>query len=159
MDVDAAPKAQVSPMDNAPKAQYFSLKEPLLSSGKTQRRFAKGDLLNLAIKVYAEGGENGLHTHKDEEHSFVVLQGQGVFYDETGAETVLKKNEGILLPRGAFYRFEAIGDENLVMLRIGAGREWDRTKAPRIGTNGRPLTKEENKHVDGTVIPGKFFGA
>jgi hypothetical protein len=28
----------------------------------------------------------------------------------------------------------------------------------RVGTNGVPLTREENKHIDGTPIPGKFFG-
>jgi mannose-6-phosphate isomerase-like protein (cupin superfamily) len=140
-----------------PKAEVFSLKTPLLSSGRTNRALAGTDLLKLRVKVYAEGGENGLHTHNDEDHSFVILQGQATFHDETGKATVVNKLEGILLPRGAYYYFQSTGDENLVLLRVGAGREAEGDY--RVGTNGRPLTREENKHIDGVPIPGAFFGA
>jgi mannose-6-phosphate isomerase-like protein (cupin superfamily) len=140
-----------------PKAQVFSLKTPLLSEGRSNQALAGTDLLKLRVKVYAEGGENGLHTHMDEDHSFVILKGQATFHDEVGNSTVVNKYEGILLPRGAYYYFESSGNENLVLLRVGAGREAQGDF--RVGTNGRPLTREENKHIDGTPIPGKFFGA
>lgn len=140
-----------------PKAQVFSLKTPLLSSGRTNLEVAATDLLKLRVKVYAEGGENGLHTHKDEDHSFVILQGQATFHDEQGNVTVVNRYEGILLPRGAFYRFQSTGEENLVLLRVGAGREPEGDF--RVGPHGRPLTREENRHIDGTPIPGRFFGA
>lgn len=140
----------------APKAQVFSLKTPLLSDGRTNTPLAGTDLLKLRVKVYAEGGENGLHTHKDEDHAFVILQGQATFHDEEENVTVVNKYEGIMLPRGAFYYFQSTGDENLVLLRVGAGREAEGQF--RVGTNGVPLTREENKHIDGTVIPGRFFG-
>jgi mannose-6-phosphate isomerase-like protein (cupin superfamily) len=140
-----------------PKAQVFSLKTPLLSEGRSNEVLAQTDLLKLRVKVYAEGGENGLHTHNDEDHSFVILQGQATFHDETDAATVVNKYEGIMLPKGAFYYFQSTGDENLVLLRVGAGREPE--GAFRVGTNGVPLTREENKHIDGVPIPGKFFGA
>jgi mannose-6-phosphate isomerase-like protein (cupin superfamily) len=144
-------------MAKAPvKAQVFSLKTPLLSDGRTNQSLAETDLLKLRIKVYAEGGENGLHAHHDEDHSFVILQGQATFHDEDDNTTVVNKYEGIMLPRGAFYWFQSTGDENLVLLRVGAGRETEGSF--RLGPNGRPLTREENKHIDGTVIPGKFFG-
>ena len=139
-----------------PKAQVFSLKTPLLSEGRSNEVLAQTDLLKLRVKVYAEGGENGLHTHNDEDHSFVILQGQATFHDETDAATVVNKYEGIMLPKGAFYYFQSTGDENLVLLRVGAGREPE--GAFRVGTNGVPLTREENKHIDGVPIPGKFFG-
>ena len=139
-----------------PKAQVFSMKTPLLSSGRTNTPVAGTDLLKLRVKVYAEGGENGLHTHNDEDHSFAVLQGQATFHDENDTPTVVNKHEGIMIPRGAFYYFQSTGDENLVLLRVGAGRE---PKGDfRVGTNGVPLTREENKHIDGVPIPGKFFG-
>jgi mannose-6-phosphate isomerase-like protein (cupin superfamily) len=144
-------------VDAAPKAQVFSLKTPLLSSGRTNLSVAETDRLKLRVKVYAEGGENGLHTHKDEDHAFVILQGQATFHDDNGTVTVVNKYEGILLPRGAFYRFQSTGDENLVLLRVGAGREAEGEF--RVGPSGRPLSREENKHIDGTPIPGKFFGA
>jgi mannose-6-phosphate isomerase-like protein (cupin superfamily) len=144
-------------VDAAPKAQVFSLKTPLLSAGRTNLSVAETDLLKLRVKVYAEGGENGLHTHKDEDHAFVILQGQATFHDEEDNLTVVNKYEGIMLPHGAFYWFQSTGDENLVLLRVGAGRHPEGEF--RVGPNGRPLTREENKHIDGTVIPGKFFGA
>ena len=66
--------------------------------------FAQTDALKVRIKVYAEGGENGLHTHNDEDHAFVILQGQATFHNADGQDTVINKYEGIMLPRGAFYR-------------------------------------------------------
>jgi mannose-6-phosphate isomerase-like protein (cupin superfamily) len=140
-----------------PKAQVFSLKTPLLSEGRTNLQVAATDLLKLRVKVYAEGGENGLHRHLDEDHSFVVLQGQATFHDDEDNISIVSKYEGIMLPRGAYYWFQSTGDENLVLLRVGAGRKSDRNY--RLGTEGRPLTREENKHIDGVPIPGKFFGA
>jgi mannose-6-phosphate isomerase-like protein (cupin superfamily) len=139
-----------------PKAQKFQLKTPLLSEGRTNKVLAQTDLLKLRIKVYAEGGENGLHTHHDEDHAFVILQGQATFYDEAGSVTVVDKYEGIMLPKGAYYYFSSTGSENLVLLRAGAGRKPE--GGHRLGTHGRPLTREENKHITGVPIPGEFFG-
>jgi|SRR5436190_6448121 len=138
------------------KAQVFSMKTPLLSEGRSNQQVAATDLLKLRVKVYAEGGENGLHTHNDEDHAFVVMQGQATFHDENDTATVVNRYEGILLPKGAYYYFQSTGDENLVLLRVGAGREPEGNF--RVGTNGVPLTREENKHIDGVPIPGKFFG-
>jgi len=140
----------------APKAQTFGLKTPLLSQGRTNKVLAQTDLLKLRIKVYAEGGENGLHTHHDEDHAFIILQGQATFHDEAGNATVVNKYEGIMLPKGAYYYFQSTGDENLVLLRAGAGRKPE--GGYRLGTHGRPLTREENKHIPGVPIPGEFFG-
>ena len=140
----------------APKAQTFRLKTPLLSQGRTNKVLAQTELLKLRIKVYAEGGENGLHTHHDEDHAFIILQGQATFHDEAGNATVVNKYEGIMLPKGAYYYFSSTGDENLVLLRAGAGRKPE--GGYRLGTHGRPLTREENKHITGVPIPGEFFG-
>lgn len=146
-----------APAKTAPKAQVFSLKTPLLSEGRSNLEVAATDLLKLRVKVYAEGGENGLHTHLDEDHAFVVLQGQATFHDEQGKDTVVNKYQGIMLPRGAYYHFTSTGDENLVLLRVGAGRKAEGNF--RLGTHGRPLTPEENGNVKAVPIPGQFFGA
>lgn len=132
------------------------MKTPLLSEGRSNQEVAATDLLKLRMKVYAEGGENGLHRHLDEDHAFVVMQGQATFQDEEGNTSVVNKHEGIMIPRGAYYFFQSSGDENLVLLRVGAGRKPE--GGFRLGPNGRPLTAEENKHIDGVPIPGKFFG-
>ena len=160
-------------VEATPKAEVFSLKTPLLSDGRTDKVLAQTDLLELRVKVYAEGGENGLHKHNDEDHAFVILQGQATFYDESDKTTVVNPYEGIMLPRGAFYRFASTGDENLVLLRAGAGmsvvglwrvalgkaRSLGKAEGgQRVGTHGRALTREENKHIEGRPIPGSFFG-
>ena len=144
-------------VEAAPQAQVFSLKTPLLSSGRSNLEVAATDLLKLRVQVYAEGGENGLHAHHDEDHAFIVLQGQATFRDENDTPTVVGKYEGIMLPKGALYYFQSTGDENLVLIRVGAGRKPE--GGYRLGPNGVALTPEENKHVDGTPIPGLFFGA
>ncbi len=142
--------------DNHAKAQVFSLKTPLLSAGQTNTPVAGTDLLKVRVKVYAEGGENALHAHFDEDHSFVVLQGQATFHDDAGNTNVVNKHEGILLPKGAYYYFQSTGNENLVLLRMGAGRiSGDEF---RLGTEGRPLTAKEKKRIAGVPIPGAFFG-
>lgn len=142
-----------------PKAQVFSLKTPLLSEGRTTSFICRTDLMSVAIKVYAQGGENAAHTHLAEDHTFVVLDGEATFYDEKENPTVVKKYEGIGLPRGAYYWFKSTGDRNLVLLRFGAnvpGMVGD----SRVDPQGRPLPGEspENKHIVGVPIPGKFFG-
>jgi mannose-6-phosphate isomerase-like protein (cupin superfamily) len=106
--------------------------------------------------VYAEGGENGLHRHIDEDHAFVVMQGQATFHDEEENLSVVNKFEGIMIPRGAAYYFTSTGNENLVLLRVGAGRKPG--NGFRLGPNGVPLTPEENGHIEGVPVPGKFFG-
>ena len=145
-----------APANTAPQAHVFSLRTPLLSEGRSNLEVAATDLLKLRVKVYAEGGENGLHTHLDEDHAFVVLQGQATFHDEHGMDMVVNPYQGVMLPRGAYYHFTSTGDENLVLLRVGAGRKADGNF--RLGSHGRPLTAEENGNVTAVPMPGQFFG-
>lgn len=140
------------------EATKFDLKAQLLAQGRTMDLLAKTDLLHAHIKVYAEGGENGLHTHDHEDHIFVVLTGEATFY--TGVEEkeqVVGQYQGVLLPKGAYYRFHSTGDENLVLLRVGAqlpGTSHDRTKP-----DGSPIPGDspDNKQVPVIPVEGKYF--
>jgi mannose-6-phosphate isomerase-like protein (cupin superfamily) len=146
------------------KAQVFTLKAPLLSSGNQDTPIYTTDLMWMHVKVYAEGGENDLHAHPEEEHSFVVLDGEATFVDGDGAETVVRRHEGILLPKGTYYRFRNTGDVNLVMLRIGAGSN---SRIPgkadeRRGPDGKPLLNNPSQVALGrtkAVPTGRYFGA
>jgi len=142
-----------------PQAQYFSLRTPLLSEGRTTTLVAQADLMTVMIKVYAEGGENALHAHTHEDHCFIVLDGEATFYDEHDTPTVVHKYEGILLPRGAYYYFQNSGQGNLVLARAGA-RAGDSDAHSRINLEGGPLPADSaaNKKVVGVPIPGRFFG-
>ena len=94
---------------------------PLLSSGQSTQPLVVADHLWLHSKVYSRGGENALHSHVTEDHVFFVLNGVADFTFGDGETTEAGRYEGVMIPKGTPYRFEARGDENLVMLRIGAG--------------------------------------
>ena len=143
-----------------PSAQLFSLEgTPLLSLGRTDEVVARSDDMTARVKVYAEGGENATHTHLNEDHLFFVLQGQATFFLGREGEDVrvVEAMGGILLPKGAYYRFQSSGDENLVLFRVGSFVG----DSDRVGANGAPLPAKtkENNHVVGVPIEGKYFGA
>lgn len=142
-----------------PKANVFQLRTPLLSEGRSDKTLSRTDGLSLRLKVYAEGGENAMHYHRDEDHAFIVLQGEATFHLETDDNTrVVRRYEGIMLPKGAKYFFTSTGNENLVLLR--AGSPGVRERGDRLAPGGGVLEGHSaaNKHVDGVPVPGKFFG-
>jgi len=143
-----------------PKAEVFSLKTPYLSAGRVTNLVSKTDGMWIHTKMNAEGGENALHCHTQEDHAFIVLEGEVTFFDEEGNEKVLNPHQGIMIPKGAFYRYLNTGSGNLMVVRVGSG-EKKGGEATRITPDGRPIlgSSEENKHVEGVPIQGEFFGA
>lgn len=139
------------------EAQTFRLRTQLLEKGRSHHILAATKGLHVVIKCYASGGENEFHTHTREDHTFVVLQGQGRFYQPDSEPELLGKHDGILMPAGVYYKFESCGAEPLVMLRVGAssGKEYD----DRLDQDGKPIPpmSAANKHEDPVGIPGKFF--
>jgi len=144
-------------MHNGKDPKLFRLRTQLLSKGRSDYTLASTDNMTIRIKCYAQGGENALHTHLDQDHSFIVLDGAARFVGKEGEIGVLKRNEGIMLPKGAYYRFESCGDTPLVLLRVGA--HTDRMKVGRINPEGKPLppNSAENKHQEGVPIDGRFY--
>jgi mannose-6-phosphate isomerase-like protein (cupin superfamily) len=141
-------------------AHFFSLRTPLLADGRSDTTLAQTDLLRLRLKVYASGGENVMHFHPHEDHSFVVLQGEATFHVGTDdAATVLTAYHGVMIPRGVSYWFQSSATENLVMLRTGAAEKWP--DDGRLGPDGKALPGHSaaNKHVEGVPLLGQFFGA
>src|SRR5262249_15816279 len=159
-EVEVELEEEVMAVEVTPKGQVVSLRTPLLSAGRTTSFIVQTDLLGMAVKVYAEGGENTLHAHTTNDHVHMVLEGQATFYDEDGKETVVNKYEGMFLPKGAYYYFKSSGDTNLVLLSSYAYAPGDRGEDGRLGADGKPLPaySEANKHVEGTPVPGRFFG-
>ena len=142
-----------------PQAQVFSMRTPLLEQGRTTDIVAKTDLLTVTTKVYAEGGENAIHTHPTEDHAFIVLQGQATFHTELEDNVkVVNRYDGVMLPMGSLYWFQSTGDENLVMVRVGASND-PRGMASRVHPDGTPFPGEapENNQVERIEVPGAFF--
>ena len=134
-----------------PRAQLFSLRTPYMKQGRVTQLVAETDNMWLHTKINYEGGENEVHTHLDEDHSFIVLEGQMSVFDEKGNEMKLEKYQGVMLPKGAYYRYLNTGKENLVVLRIGAGVKGQAQGGVemRVRPDGKPLLAEsaENKTV------------
>lgn len=152
----------------APDAQTFRLRTQLLEKGRTHTILAstKGErsALNVAIKSYAGGGENEFHTHALEDHTFIILQGRATFAQPDKPAQTLGRNEGILLPAGSYYKFEAVGDEPLVILRVG--NVWQPLEgtikaqaSKRLGMGGEMLQahSDANKHVEPVPIDGAYY--
>jgi mannose-6-phosphate isomerase-like protein (cupin superfamily) len=159
--IEADGKAQIL-------AQVFRLRTPLLSEGRSHTILAssKADTgaMNVAIKCYAEGGENEFHAHAKEDHTFIVLQGRARFSQPDQPARELGRNEGILLPAGALYKFEVASGEPLVLLRIG--NVWQPVDGATTAENsGRQDTQgaafgsqaKANKGSKGVAIPGAFY--
>lgn len=146
--------------DQEPTPVVFDLAgTPLLAEGRTDNIAAASDNLVARVKVYASGGENTTHAHLEDEHLFLILAGRAVFHlGRDGSRTVeVGPNAGVLLPAGAFYRFSCVGQDNLVLLRVGRGRHGG---DDRIGADGAPLPghSSKNGHQTGVPIPGAVFG-
>jgi mannose-6-phosphate isomerase-like protein (cupin superfamily) len=145
----------------APKAQKFSLKTPYMKQGRITQTVAKTENMWIACKINAEGGENEIHTHLNQDHAFIVLEGEMSVFDENGAEMKLKPYQGVMLPKGAYYRYLNTGTGNLVVLRFGAYTpdRPQKGQAMRIMTDGTEIlgSSEENKSLPPIEMPGKFF--
>ena len=149
--------------EEKPRAYTFSLKTPYMQQGRVTQLVAETENMWIHTKINAEGGENEIHTHLDEDHSFIVLEGQMSVFDEKGNELKVKKYQGVMIPRGAYYRYLNTGTGNLVVLRIGAGIK-DQPQGGvemRVRPDGQPLLAEsvENKTLPPIEMPGKFFAA
>ena len=140
-------------------AEVFNLRTPYLKQGRTTDIRARTDLMTVTMKVYAEGGENGMHNHPHEDHSFIVLEGEATFHLETDDNIkVVRRYEGILLPKKVNYWFQSTGDQNLVMVRVGAYYPGERPG--RLTPDGRdiPGNSVENKQVERIERAGRGFG-
>jgi mannose-6-phosphate isomerase-like protein (cupin superfamily) len=138
--------------------EILTLRTQLVSSGHTKDLLAKTDGTTFHIHCYGpKGGENGLHTHVDEDHIFVVLQGEAQFSGINGLLPVLKKNQALMLPKGCFYSFSNEGTEPLVMIRFGAKDK--KLPSHRLDPDGKPIPGRGSKPgaIAPAYIPNAFF--
>jgi mannose-6-phosphate isomerase-like protein (cupin superfamily) len=152
--------AQTETRPQAPttaQPEVYRLRTPLMKQGRSDITLSQTENMTVRIKCYAAGGENALHAHAAEDHTFVVLAGQARFWGPDGEIATLGRNEGIMIPRGAFYRFESCADEPLVLMRVGA--KLGTADVPRMMLDGRPIPGDslENKTVPPIVMEGAFY--
>ena len=138
----------------------FSLKGQLLDQGRTDSVLAATDDLTIRLKVYASGGENELHAHPYEDHSFMILQGSAKFFGPDDEAIELGQWEGIMLPRGNLYKFFATSEEPLVMIRVGNPNHKNQPQPTRLNSEGKEMRgdSKENKSVEVIFRKDSFFG-
>lgn len=143
----------------SPTPHFFNMRAQMLAQGRSHEWLTEAPNLLANLKVYASGGENGLHTHLGEDHMFIVMQGSASFRGPRGEERRVQQYEGVLLPAGSYYRFESDGDVPLVMLRFAAYNESG--KKGRLNIYGKPLPGDAAENGQEVVIrkPGEFWGA
>ena len=119
-------KDQEVALSDKKKPYVFSLKGQLLEQGRTDSVLAATDDLTIRLKIYASGGENELHAHPHEDHSFMILQGSARFFgpEDEAIETCIQANSqdaslvflGLPVPQAGE---EALYAETLVKLVNG----------------------------------------
>lgn len=130
----------------------FHYEKPTNVVGKSSVNLARTDWAQLAVQVLTEGGENNLHSHAHVEGHYFVLSGHVRFYT-TGDELVaeLGPHEGIIIPRGFPYWFEAapksLGEE-LELMRFGSS-DIEMTRETRFynRTNLEPLKENQSPQL------------
>ena len=143
-------QAQMSDAAARTGPTFFKLEARLPRQGRADTLMAASDTLSVVLKTYAKAGENGLHRHPNEDHVFVVLQGEAVFHGPDGETRRVGKHEGVLLPHSALYWFQAGEKEPLVMLRVGADRKTGGDGLDRYDGDGKLMDgfSEANKEVE-----------
>jgi mannose-6-phosphate isomerase-like protein (cupin superfamily) len=143
-----------------PKTALFSLKTPYMKQGRVTQLVAETANMWIHTKINAEGGENEIHSHMDEDHAFIVLEGQMSVFDENGGEIEVKQYQGVMIPKGAYYRYLNTGEGNLVVIRVGAGVKGQQQggQEMRLGVDGKPVVTgtPQNRNLP-PIEAGTFF--
>jgi mannose-6-phosphate isomerase-like protein (cupin superfamily) len=141
------------------KPTIFRLHAQLLDQGRSNTQLAETDNMWATLKVYASGGENGLHTHPNEDHMFVVMQGSARFFGPDGETVDLGKFQGIMLPAGTYYKFLSSSEEPLVLMRVGC-QAGIGDPVGRLNIKGEPMPgdSKENGRVPVIPKPDAYFG-
>lgn len=145
----------------------------LLTGGATMDCLGTMDNLWAHSKVYSNGGENALHAHAKEDHCFLVLQGRATFHFGDGSSYVASPYDGVFLPKGTSYRFQAHEGENLVIFRVGGAQVYNpgvvdpiyhipqELRGKRLGPDGKELdgmsAKNGTPSLPTMYAQGEFF--
>lgn len=133
------------------RIQAFRYEKPKkFSSGKASVRLCNSDVLSGLVQVVQDGGENNLHYHKTSDGFWLILGGRAKFYGPGDVELgEFGPHEGILIPRGARYWFERVGEEELEILRVGASSEIGAKNSGRTDASPQKFIVGSSEKFDG----------
>jgi quercetin dioxygenase-like cupin family protein len=133
-------------------AKVFTFLDDEIRAGTGDIILPGSEQLSGVVKRYEVGGENRMHTHPAEDHTFYILQGESTFHFEKDENAVVAKQyDAIFLPKGAGYWFESSGEEKLIILRAGTQTGSDRIIEGRLIPSNR--TPETGVYVQPRELP------
>jgi mannose-6-phosphate isomerase-like protein (cupin superfamily) len=127
------------------------IRPPIPKRGKVSQHLGRVGGLDMGVQVVApDDGETNLHSHPGLDTSWVVLDGEAIFYrDDEEIIATLQKNETILIPAGEAYWFKAGSEKPLVILHIISIQQgFERSSR----MNHRPRTEQPHE-----ALPGVFY--
>ncbi len=154
--------------------KYSMFNEPLLSQGATTRPLAHANNLWLGVRVSVAAARMPCMRTASRIMPSRSCRAARPFISADGSSLAVKAFEGVMIPKGVMYRFEAGTEENLVLLRAGAAQLPETLSGELVmgapkeikGGNRRGPDGEE---LDGTSLkngapalpvvkaPGQFF--
>ena len=134
------------------KAKVFTFLNDEIKAGTGDIILPGAADLSGVIKRYDVGGENRMHEHPTEDHTFYVLQGEGTFHLEEDENTVVVNQfDAIHLPAGTNYWFTSTGEDKLIILRTGTQTGSDRIIGGHLVKSRR--TPETGEYVQARDLP------
>jgi mannose-6-phosphate isomerase-like protein (cupin superfamily) len=139
----------------ARKPQHFRYEKPPpeLQGRREVVRLCQIPTLQGSVQVVRRGGSEHLHSHASVDGFWMVLSGRVAFEGESAdSRRELGPGEGLLMPRGNRYRFEALGDEDAEILQVA--HIDDRSGFTREDHEPARVERDEIKViVNGRVMP------
>ena len=133
-------------------AKVFTFLNEEILAGTGDILLPGSERLSGVVKRYSTGGENRMHTHPSEDHTFYILQGQGTFrFEDDENVVVANKFDAIHLPAGTAYWFTSTGEDKLVILRTGTETGSDRIIEGRLVPSHRTTANAE--HIEARELP------
>lgn len=133
-------------------AKVFTFLNEEILAGTGDIVLPGSERLSGVVKRYSVGGENRMHTHPSEDHTFYILQGQGTFrFEEDENVLVANQYDAIHLPAGTAYWFTSTGEDKLIILRTGTETGSDRIIEGRLVPSQRTTSNAE--HVEPRELP------
>lgn len=137
------------------KPQRFSYRKPgpALRGKREVVRLCQIPTLQGSVQVVRRGGEEHLHSHASVDGFWMVLSGRVAFHgDEDVRYGELGPGEGMLIPRGNRYRFEAVGEGDAEIIQVlhidgTAGFQREDHEAARVDSDDIHVI------VDGRRVP------
>ncbi len=145
-------------MNNDTTSPYaFRYEEPDNDKPRNIVWLCRTDKLLADVQVMRKGGETRLHAHPHLDGFWYVLKGRAKFYGENDLIGDVGPNEGVLLPRGTKYWFEAVGDEPLQVLQIEVPdspmKSMDEVRADRVDY-GEASKGTPSEHLEASALKG-----